>query len=75
MKFISKSKHNYIVSIPKLKNKFSEQIKWCEQIFGPTGSMRTDARWRHGWSHNENTFYFKSKHDALWFMMQWSDNV
>lgn len=72
-----KSSHEYIVDIregkPSIYDHAEELLKmrsWCHDTFGPGGRNKS-CRWRYGWTHTRNYFYFKYEKDALFFCMRW----
>ena len=67
----SKYKHKITIS-PALSGSEHSKIKeWCEQSFGPGGRSRK-LRWRFGWTDKNDTYYFKSSKDAMFFSLRWS---
>ena len=73
-----KSKHEYRISFgktvpkPYTPEELRQALKWCEEIFGPSGRNKK-YRWRFGWADRyEDYFYFRTEKDALFFLLRWS---
>jgi len=73
-----KSKHEYrinfgkIVSKPYTPEDLRQALKWCAEVFGPSGRNKK-YRWRFGWADREADYlYFRTEKDALFFVLRWS---
>lgn len=72
MELVTKAKNKHTVVIPN-NTHTTDQINWCVELFGPCGTRGSkDCRWRFGWTDKISRFHFRSKNDAIWFMMKWS---
>ena len=66
----SKYKHKVIFT-DKVNVHHHEIREWCEKSFGPGGRSKK-LRWRMGWTDKNDTYYFKSGKDAMFFSLRWS---
>jgi hypothetical protein len=67
----------YTVEPPMFKGNWDEMNTWCEQTYGPSGSL-----WRETksltpeplkrWYANNAKFWFKDQKDRDWFIIKWS---
>ena len=66
---IATVKHKHKIKITLSVGNDREVREWCEQMFGPGGHK---GRWRFGWVHKDDNYYFRSNKDATMFMLRWS---
>ena len=56
---------------PDLQYKhINDMTGWCTDMLGPGGRNRT-LKWRRNWIGGDVRFYFRSKEDAIMFMIRW----
>jgi len=51
-------------------NHITDMVIWCYAMLGPGGRNRK-LKWRRNWIGNDIRFYFRSKEDAIMFMLRW----
>jgi hypothetical protein len=52
---------------------WSDMLKWCFDMFGPSGTDDRPGVWSYNerWYANNGMFLFKDKKDCEWFLLRW----
>lgn len=67
----------YTVEPPMFNGHWDEMMDWCEETFGPTGSLWRETKNltpepNKRWYANNAKFWFKDIKDRDWFLLTWS---
>jgi hypothetical protein len=67
----------YTVAPPMFNGHWDDMMTWCEQTFGPTGSLWWESKHlapepHKRWYANNAKFWFHNQKDLDWFIIRWN---
>ena len=69
-------KQYYTISPPMFESNWPDMELWCEETFGPTGSLWKERKNltpepNQRWYANDSKFWFLEEKDLNWFVLRW----